>query len=607
MSKSSSVFSSYIISKHGPSENEIALNKSIEVWNRSQTEPIEESNRRVRVLTSLSQLCKLWIIDVYTNELNLPATMANEVGGRIFTTGSYRYNVHSSGSDIDVILIAPMKMTRVHFFTSLVERLRQEPWVNQLVPTEGAVVPIISMKCEGVDIDLGFGTLQLPAIPDNINMLNDSILIGLDEASVRAVNGVRVAQLLIESIPPHTVPYFRCLLRFIKTWAKSRGIYSSKFGFPTGIGWAIMCAKVSQCYPNMNSAGLIVRFFKFYHTWFVPNPTPSQPNRAIHLMESLAPSALLPGVAKPWDPKTNIRDAQALFPVLTPAYPAMNSCYNVSMTTLRVLCAELERGHTIVSSLNSDNAVCSDASGLNELWVKILEPKRFLDLYTHYMCVEMGTHTLEHYARWIDAAEAKIRFIWMDSPNSPKGAALENFEQFNVQVFSQRYEPPEQVQYKEATLSDTMHNAVQPSEFKAYFFLGLELVPLPSEKSKRKMSLVNLTNYFSEILQSIKEYSPEHCLPLKISVLAREDLPTWCRPQGTQLNENNQEKPEHRDKNERNETTEIDPEDIKIEETTYHSDDNTNASTNHSTLYEAQSTITEPDVNQMDTVLGFDF
>ena len=48
-----------------------------------------------------------------------------------------------------------------------------------------------------------------------------------------------------------------------------------------------------------------------------------------------------------WDPRKNIRDRSHVMPIITPGYPCMNSSYNVSTNTLRVIMEQFKLGNKI--------------------------------------------------------------------------------------------------------------------------------------------------------------------------------------------------------------------------------------------------------------------
>ena len=81
-------------------------------------------------------------------------------------------------------------------------------------------VPVIKMKVDGIPVDLLFVSLKLDAVPVDIDMLDDKYLKGLDEASVRSCNGVRVTERILQLVPnPET---FRTTLIAVKHWARVR-------------------------------------------------------------------------------------------------------------------------------------------------------------------------------------------------------------------------------------------------------------------------------------------------------------------------------------------------------------------------------------------------
>ncbi|GFQ91216.1 poly(A) polymerase alpha [Trichonephila clavata] len=102
----------------------------------------EELAHRTEVLNKIIQLFKQWIREISIKK-NMPPNVAETVSGKMYTFGSYRLGVHTKGSDIDILCVAPRHVERSDFFTSFVELLRKQPEVQDLRAIEEAYVPVI--------------------------------------------------------------------------------------------------------------------------------------------------------------------------------------------------------------------------------------------------------------------------------------------------------------------------------------------------------------------------------------------------------------------------------------------------------------------------------
>eukprot|EP00758_Cryptobia_borreli_P002498 Tbor_TRINITY_DN3073_c0_g1::TRINITY_DN3073_c0_g1_i1::g.17417::m.17417/K14376/PAP; poly(A) polymerase len=521
----------HVVQYDPPDASERKLSEILGEWCETQIEPESEANQRRHAIVDLSELMKSWITSVMINKHRMSKADADRYEGKLFTTGSYRYNVHTTGSDIDAVLVAPEGLSVEDFFSTFAERLRREQWVTEMILVKNAKVPIISMKCHGIDMDLSFTSIRREKVPVAIT---DDLLKGLDMKYIISASAVRVAQTLLEYAPEKF--NFRQSLRFIKSWAKFRGIHGSQFGFPTGIGWALLVCRACQAYPNRSPAGVLVGFFRFYTNWFRESPFETgRPNPPIFLnAEQIRGKTEL---GESWDP-TNRFHAQAYMPVLTPVAPSTNSCDMIGEFTFRIICSELRRGTEFLSK-NFNEASATDDEYPFAVWSKLLEPYPFFETHEHFLCVSVSCSATraDLYRPYVDAVEVRIKELYSF------GRGLDIFEGVSVRPWPKRFEEPTQREfvdeYNRVVSSNGANAAGEASNLKplpkspnplltAYFYIGIDVKKRPGEPAPQ-FQLVEITRAFKEKTRKFTNSYVEGVtrLPAFSLVKSYTDLPLW--------------------------------------------------------------------------------
>jgi poly(A) polymerase len=394
------------ISLAEPTEADLQLSARMmeELERELPSETSEGMRHRTQVLEELRVMVNEWMTEVGVDAgmSRAEAEQHSQEGGKIVTLGSFRLGVVHPGSDIDTLCIAPPHVSRDAFFgtdnskPSFVAKLQQNPSVTECVPIPEAYTPIIKLKMRGVLIDLLFSRLQKPLpkgeFKEEEMAKDDELVKNMDDKSVRCMNGYRVADQILSLVPNRET--FKQTLKFIKCWARRRGIYSNVLGFFGGITWSLLVARVCQLYPYYCPAQLVNRFFRVYDQWNWSKP--------VMLCEIVEPQNV-PGMTsfKVWNPKANPSDRAHVMPVITPAFPAMNSTHNVTETTKRILLDEFRRGYEVVKSVERDRSS----------WNEVHAPFPYFQQFRHFLWLEIVAKTEEVYQKFSGWVESKLRIL----------------------------------------------------------------------------------------------------------------------------------------------------------------------------------------------------
>ncbi|PQE13180.1 Poly(A) polymerase protein [Rutstroemia sp. NJR-2017a BBW] len=376
-----------------PSDSEKQASAALieELKRQNNYESAAETQKRSVVLQSLQNITEEFVKIVLRSQ-GIPESLVNSAGGRIFTYGSFRLGVFGPGSDIDTLIVVPAKVTRddyFKYFPDLLVKMAPPGAITDLTPVPDAFVPIIKFEYSGISIDLIFCALaSLNAVPKTLTLKDDELLKGLDETELRCINGTRVTDEILDLVPQPGV--FRTALRGIKLWAQRRAIYANIMGFPGGVAWAMLVARVCQLYPQATSSTIILKFFRIMEKWQWPQPV---------LLKQITTGKL---AVRVWNPKVYKGDSFHLMPIITPAYPSMCATHNITKSTKEIINRELARGGNVTDQIMMGKLPWK------ELFVK---HTFFTKNYKYYLSIISASTTQQAQLIWSGLVESKVRHL----------------------------------------------------------------------------------------------------------------------------------------------------------------------------------------------------
>ncbi|KAL3366425.1 hypothetical protein AABB24_011216 [Solanum stoloniferum] len=476
------------LSLAGPMEADIQRTKELEKFlvGAGLYESVEEAAKREGVLCQLEQIVKDWVKDL-TRLRGYNDQMVEDANAVILTFGSYRLGVHGPGADIDTLCVGPSYVNREDdFFFVLHNILVEREEVTELQPVPDAHVPVMKFKFDGISIDLLYASISLLVVPDDLDISSESVLCNVDEPTVRSLNGCRVADKILKDVP--NIEFFRITLRCLKFWAKQRGVYSNVTGFLGGVNWALLVARVCQLYPNAVPSMLVSRFFRVYTQWRWPNPVMLCQIEDKELGFSI------------WDPRKNPWDRTHQMPIITPAYPCMNSSYNVSASTLRVMTEQFEFGNNICQEIDLNKA----------RWTALFEQYPFFESYKNYLQVD------------IVAADADDLLVW-------RGWVESRLRQLTLMI--------ERDTFGKLQCHPYPHEYVDPSKQCAHraFFMGLQRRPGELVQEGQQFDIRGTVDEFRHQVNMYMYWKPG--MEMFVSHVRRKQIPSYVLSDGYKRNQ----------------------------------------------------------------------
>jgi poly(A) polymerase Pap1/uncharacterized protein (UPF0248 family)/2'-5' RNA ligase len=303
----------------------------------------------------------------------------------VVPVGSYGLGVWTSSSDIDCLCIGPFSSRT--FFALAAQRLKKaaDEGVRILRRVKANTGTMLELEIQGVKMDLQYcpATYISENWPHVLRLPPSDPVGTLSAPTLSKLKAIRDLDYLRRSIPD--MANFRIAHRFIKTWAKSRGIYSAKFGYLGGYQISILLARVCKLlardHESVSVPDILATFFRHYASFDWKNKLVFDPffhkQRLNYTRTSHEPLAIL-----------------GYFP------PSLNTSQAASQPSVRTIATEFKLADKLLS----------EAEQTNLTWPTFLSggTSDFLTSYKSYVKIDL------HY--WGSSLSKGAQFLgWLES------------------------------------------------------------------------------------------------------------------------------------------------------------------------------------------------
>lgn len=338
----------------------------------------EEETKRKTIINELKQIVMKWIKRV-GYQRHLSRSCIRDASATILTYGSYGLGVHTSESDIDALCVGPcFANIEEDFFMVLHDMLASMTEISDIHCVKDAKVPLMRFKFDGIAVDLPYAQLQVPSVPENVDILNPFFLKNINESSWRSLSGVRANRSILQLVPNVTI--FKAVLRCVKLWAKRRGVYGNLFGFFGGVHLAVLAAFICLRHPYASLAALISIFFHVFVHWEWPTP--------VILHNGFISSTI----------RSEIR---SFMPIQLPCSPHEFCHSNITRSTFSKIQAEFLRGHYLTKDILKPDFD----------WSSVFEQFPYSKRYTRFVKICLSASDQEGLGDWVGWVKSRFRCL----------------------------------------------------------------------------------------------------------------------------------------------------------------------------------------------------